>query len=467
MFWLIVWALFTRLPQIISGTIPFSFDHGRDSLAVLHLIKTFNPVFIGPWTSIPGLFFGPGWYYLLAPAYLFSQGSPLAGPITMFLLSLVGIILAYKYLGIFEAIMLATAPLWLQLSTGAANPFPMAFIGLFLIIALKRNLNPLVTGLILGLGFHFSSALAVFWLLLVPFFIKLKRWPKLGLGVLITFIPQLLFELKHNFSQFKAVVSYFTAGESQHLTPGKIAIVTKSVINELNLAILPDNLVLKAIGIAILGLGLIYLIAKHKLDRWFWQWLVLIILPTVGFWWLHYNPWYAYGLTPLTVVLVASILRRLPKPIAWLYCLLLILGSVLRKNPDLSTYKAFLPAKMTALNYVYDQSAGQPFASYHYLPEIYDYAYQYLYLWQAFRGRPLPVEFSYQPQAPTYVKEKADLLAKLPPSSGEAQKIFLIIEKPDNVWHYPLDSWLGQIGYKEVIDKKIICPELEVWQVVR
>ena len=121
---------------------------------------------------------------------------------------------------------------------------------------------------------------------------------------------------------------------------------------------------------------------------------------------------------------------------------------------------------MAAINYVYEKSAGQPFASYHYLPEIYDYAYQYLYIWQGFKGKPLPVEFSYQPQAPTYIKEKADLLVKLPSSSGEPQKIFLIIEKPDNVWHYPLDSWLQKIGYREVIDKKIIGPELEVWQVV-
>ena len=406
MFWLIVLTLFTRLPQILSGIIPFSFDHGRDSLAVLHLIKTFNPVFIGPWTSIPGLFFGPGWYYLLAPAYLIFKGNPLAGPITMLLLNLISIGLAYKYLGVFEAVMIATAPLWLQLSTGAANPFPMVLIGLLLIIALKRKMNPVITGLILGLGFHFSSALSVFWLVLVPFFIKLSKWPKLALGVFIAFIPQLLFEVKHNFSQTRAIINYFAAGESQRINPGKITIVTKSVINELSLAILPDALILKVIGASILFFGLICFIAKKRFDRWFLRLLILIIVPTIGFWWLHYNPWYAYGLTPLAVVLVGKILRRLPKPIAWLYCLLLIVGLVFRKNPDLSTYKAFLPAKMAAINYVYEKSAGQPFASYHYLPEIYDYAYQYLYLWQAFGSKPLPVEFSYQPQAPTYIKEK-------------------------------------------------------------
>src|SRR3989344_6959022 len=105
MFWLLAWAAFTRLPLIISGIIPFSFDHGRDSLAVLHLIKTLNPVFIGPWTSIPGLFFGPSWYYLLTPAYFLSQGNPVSAVWLMFFLGLIQIALAYKYFGVYEAIM--------------------------------------------------------------------------------------------------------------------------------------------------------------------------------------------------------------------------------------------------------------------------------------------------------------------------------------------------------------------------
>ncbi|KKU87680.1 MAG: hypothetical protein UY17_C0011G0002 [Candidatus Beckwithbacteria bacterium GW2011_GWC2_47_9] len=256
MIWLLAWAAFTRLPLILSGIIPFSFDHGRDSLAVLHLIKTLNPVFLGPWTSIPGLFFGPGWYYLLAPAYWLTQGSPLAGPLTMFSLSLIGIILAYKYLGVYEAIILATAPLWLQLATGAANPFPMTLVGLLLVIALKKGWNSLWLGLILGLGFHFSSALAILWLLVIPWLVKPKHWLKLLAGLFITFIPQLLFELKHNFSQTQAVISYFTAGESQSITPGKIAIVTQSIIHELNLAILPDVPWLAGLGVLIIAAGM-------------------------------------------------------------------------------------------------------------------------------------------------------------------------------------------------------------------
>jgi hypothetical protein len=441
-------VLFTRLPQILSYNIPFSFDHGRDSLAVLQLIKTFNPVFIGPWTSIPGLFFGPGWYYLLTPAYWLLGGNPLAGPLTMLVLNLLIVFLAKKFFGRYEAIIFTAAPLFLITSTGAANPFPMILLGLLLIIALEKNWPVFWSGFILGWAFHFSSALAILWLLPLLIIIKPRQWLKFFAGLILTFLPQLLFEIKHNFSQVRAVIDYFTAGESQHITPGKIQIVTNSVFHELSLAIWPN------IG-ALIIIPAFFLWSKIGL---------LILFPLIGFWFLHYNPWYAYGLAPLAVVLFGKILRRLPKFIAIAYCLLLIITLLIKKPSDLSGNKAMLQSKLAALNYIYYRADRQPFSSYHYLPEIYDYAYQYLYIWQAFKGRPLPVDFSYQPNAPVYIPEKASLLAKLPPPIGQPEKIFLIIEQPDNIWHYPFESWLKQIGYSEIIDKKIIGPELEVWQ---
>ena len=472
MIWLLAWAAWTRLPIIASGTMLFGFDQGRDALAVLHLIKTLNPVFIGPWTSIPGLFFGPGWYYLLAPAYWLTQGNPLSGPLTMFVLGLIGIALAYKYLGAYEAIIMATAPLWLQLATGAGNALPMTLIGLLLVIILGKN-RPLLLGLVLGLGFHFSSALAILWLLVIPWLVKPNHWLKLALGIFLAFIPQLLFELKHNFSQTQAVISYFAAGESQKFSLGKISTVNHSVINELALAVLPDITWLKIAGSAILLAGTCLVIKQKKFEFWP-KILLLTVVPVIGFWFLHYNPWYSYGLLPLAVIATAKILRALPRPLAWIFILLLLINSTIKfyrfetyDKAVLSNHKGFLTAKLQALDYIYAQAGSQPFASYHYHPEIYDFAYQYLYIWQGFKGKPLPVEFSYEPGAPAYVNEKASLLAKLPPATGQPKVIFLIIEKPDNVWHYPLDSWLGQIGYKEVIDKKIIGPELEVWQVVR
>lgn len=456
MLWfLLVWSLFSRLPRLLSETIIFGFDQGRDALTILRLITSGNPVFVGPSTSIPGLFFGPGWYYLQAPVSLLLQGNPLAGSWTMLVLSLAMIILASKYLGVIEAVIFSAAPLWLELATGSGNALPMGLIGLLLVITLKNRWPALWLGIILGLGFHFSSALSILWLLIVPWLIKPKQWPRLALGILITFIPQLLFELKHGFSQTRAVIDYFSAGESQQINPGKISLVTRAVIHELNLAILPDSPWLTWPGVLIISAGIR-----------FWPALApLILVPLVGFWFLHFNPWYVYGLAPLAVAAAGKILRLLPKPLTYSLLLLLIL-SALKPSPRPVNHKGFLSAKIQALDYVYQQAGGRPFASYHYHPEIYDYAYQYLYLWQAFKGQPLPVEFSYQPSAPVYIHEKADLLSKLPQANGKPEVIFLIIEKPDNLWHYPFESWLKNINYRQIVSRKTIGPELEVWQAV-
>ncbi len=466
---LLLFALATRLPHLFDYNIPFSFDHGRDSLAILDLIKTGTLKFIGPWTSIQGLFFGPGWYYLLAPLYWLLNGNPLAGPLTMQIVSLITIALAYKYFGIYEAIIFASAPIFTIISVSAANPFPMVLIGLLILICLKNpSRHPMSLGLLISLGFHFSSALAIFYLLIIPLILLIRKiklsLKKFIIGLIIPFIPQILFEIKHNFLEVRSLVSYFAAGESQQINPGKVEIVTKSIFSELSLAILPGTAWLNYLGLGLLIIGIVYLIAKRKINTFWPETVLFILIPTVGYWFLHYNVWYVYGLMPVIVIAVGQILRSTPKIITYSYLGLLIIGAI--KIPVRQTGAGFLPVKLQVLDYIYDQAQGKPFSSYQYLPNIYDYAYQYLYLWQGFNGRPLPVEFSYQSGEISYVTEKPDLLKLLPTATKPAEVVFLIIEKPENIWHYPLQSWLGNIKYSEIVNKKEFGLELEVWKII-
>jgi len=57
------------------------------------------------------------------------------------------------------------------------------------------------------------------------------------------------------------------------------------------------------------------------------------------------------------------------------------------------------------------------------------------------------------------------LLSKFETKEIKPDLIFLIIEKPENVYHYPFQSWLNNIKYSEIISKKEFGPELEVWQI--
>ena len=138
LFLILCFSLLTHYFLLKAGVINFQFDHGKDSLAVMDMWLNKNLKLIGPWTSIPGLYFGPAWYYLLLPAFVIGGWSPVAPVWMMTFLLLLQIYLIYHYFGKEEAIIMATAPLWFSISTSSWNPFPMTFISLIILIVLKK-----------------------------------------------------------------------------------------------------------------------------------------------------------------------------------------------------------------------------------------------------------------------------------------------------------------------------------------
>ena len=479
-------ALATRLPYLINQDVAFDFDHGRDALAVLDLYKLKNLKFVGPWTSIPGLFFGPAYYYLLAPLAWLSKGHPLSQATTLFLLGLVQIVVAFKYFGFWESLIVATAPAWTMIAVGASNAFPMTLVSWLMLIILKTAIDKknvsvkqvFCLGTVISLGFHFSSALAIFYLIALPIILtknrlKLNRkkivW---GLsGFLLVFLPQILFEIKNHFIELKGVMEYLKHGEKHRLSINKLKYITKQIAHELSASSLPE---IKNywLGTAVAGLGLVNMGLKKIRFKYWFELLILTIIPLIGFSGLHYNPWYVYGLFPIAVIVMGQIIKQSPKLIKGLFLGLLLLSPILglhkyysQSQPMYQSGRVFYKNKLEAIKAVYSLAEDQSFAVYTYTAEIYDYAYQYLFFWQALGGRSLPIEFSYKPGEISYVKEKVNLLSLFPVNKQAAEKIFLIINLPENKFHYPLQQWLDQLGVKQVMSKKAISKELEVWQV--
>jgi len=132
-------AAIIRFLYINDNMVPFLFDHGKDSLAVLHMIAVPKLKYIGPWTSIPGLYFGPAWYYLLAPFYLLSGFNPASSGIAMTVLVLLQIYLVYKYFNIQSAVTMAFSGFWVMISVSAWNPYPMTLLTILILILLKKQ----------------------------------------------------------------------------------------------------------------------------------------------------------------------------------------------------------------------------------------------------------------------------------------------------------------------------------------
>lgn len=484
-------AFFLRIGYLIGNTIPFAFDHGKDSLAIMDMLLNLSPKFIGPWTSIPGLYFGPGWYYLLAPFYVLLGYNPIGGAVVMLLLVLLQIGLAYRYLGKWEAAILTTAPLWFILSKSAWNPYPMTLLSLVLIILLKisaeaRKLTParaLGLGLATSFGFHFSAAFAIFYPVIILaalaiFRIRLTlRSVLFGLvGFALPFLPHLLFELRYNFSQVRAVLAYFQKGESHAFGWEKIQSVVTTSLGEIRLGILPESNYLGTFSLALplLLLGLLIGVAirttkgSPEIQRAFLLSFLFIVFPIFCFFFLHFNVWYVYAMVPAAVWLVGSLLRRSPSWLKVIYLFLLFLGPVmaysqyfLGERELLLQGRGFLPVKLQAIELIQEKAGSRRYASYQYVPDIYDFSYQYIYFWKALEGKPLPVEFSYQPGENSYVVQKPELLQHFTVAEGEPEVIFYIVEKPENEEF--LSRWWDAQQFSKIEETIELSPELTLY----
>lgn len=491
LFFLILLAILVRIILIWPNNIVFNFDQGKDSLAILDLIKNFHPKLIGPWTSIPGLYFGAGWYYLLAPVFFLTNGNPMSGVLIMILLNALSVYLTYKYISKFSAILIAFAPVFLTYSLSAWNPFPMSFLLILIFIFLQKkeflnNYNLFFLGFCLSLGFHFSSAYAFFltigiFLLLLKrkiinkLKLKLKHFLILGFGFILPFLPQLIFEFRHNWIETKAIVNYFF--NSQTIEEKNLFLINvKTALKELSLSFLPrvnypafDRLFL-ILAFLILALSFILFIRKKRKLKYFWELLFLVVLPIFGITSLHFNIWYLVGMMPIVAFFIGQFFEKQPSFLKFFYLFLIFMSIILKINfyfendrNHLQTVKSFLPVKLKTIDKIRELSDGESFSSYHYVSEIYDYSYQYLYFWQAFQGEDLPVEFSYAPGEISYVKEKPRLLKKLnyKEKNKKPKYVFYIVEKPSNQEF--LDQWWGRQKYNQIIKEIKISEHVKLY----
>ncbi|MBD3250808.1 MAG: hypothetical protein GF381_04565 [Candidatus Pacebacteria bacterium] len=496
---LLVVIIITRLPIFLSGVVPFTFDHGKDSLAVLDMMLNLDLKLIGPWTSIPGLYFGPAWYYLLLSAYWLGQANPIAPVVLMTLLLMVQVVIAYRFLGRLYALVFGFAPIAWTISTSAWNPFPMTLISLLILVIFNQLKDQkqtrwqqiLTLGLAAGFGFHFSSAFAVFMpvLILVSLWLlKVKlSWQKLfvfGLGLLIPFLPQLVFELKHSFGQTKAVLSYFSQGQAVSPSLAELRWMIGQYLTELLVYTLPTpwlpiSELMNLVKYSVLGLTALFVSRRWHLEKSKPSLNVLtlisliwITVPFFGFIFLHFNLWYLLAMAPWAIYIFVRLLWQTPRSWRLVVVFLFLITPItsafrfeLIDRHQLALKRDFLPSKIEALAWIDQQAAGQSFSSYHYVPHIYDYSYQYLYYQRALSNKPLPVEFSYQPNETNYVQQKAvlqsyfskrDLVQEALP-----QHIFFIVEKAENQDY--LDQWWGRQQFGQIIKSKQVSSELQVF----
>ncbi len=474
---LLIVALLSRGWYVTHHAFAFSFDHGKDALNVLEMWLHKTPKLVGPWTSIPGLYFGPAWYYFLLGCYLVGGWSPAAAVWGMVILALVQIVLVYHFFGKTAATIVTAGTLWLTVSTSAWNPFPLTLVSWGLMILLHYSARDkkltwqraLLFGLLASLGFHFSSAYAIFYPIIILICwlierliinIKVIFWT--ALGFVLPFVPQLLFEMRHDWLETRAVIAYVTQGGDKDDTLGwvRVSEVVSKSVGEIKTAVLPDLywpgftsfLTLLIVVSLLLGVGVFawkIIRRQSKLPELAAEALVFIVVPLLGFCFLHFNLWYLLGMMPAAVILVAGVIDAQNQSWQWCWRALYLVGlvTVLAREfwwQDVTKIDVHYHQLETVWARVLAESAGQPIRVYVYEPWIYDFAWQYEILRRALvRGEVLPVEFAYQPGEIVYVPGKQEWLERLPLPEASAAATFYILHNPQEDNDF-FSRWRGQ-----------------------
>jgi hypothetical protein len=133
-------AAFTRLWNI-SGSLEFLGDQGRDALLVQRIFADFDPVFIGPVTSVGNMYLGPLYYYFMLPFLMLSYPSPVGPAYAVAILGIITtgliVVLGKKLVGlpasILAAALFAIHGVVIQYSRFSWNPNPAPFAALLMV----------------------------------------------------------------------------------------------------------------------------------------------------------------------------------------------------------------------------------------------------------------------------------------------------------------------------------------------
>lgn len=491
-------GLLYRLTLTADGNFLFNMDNGRDMVDVREMVELKKFRLTGPTSAVEGLFNGPIWYYLLAIPFILSDGDPYGSILLEMVLWAVGGFFLLKLTSRFGVLALVVSGvIWVAsnyivlASVYAFNPNPVTFLTPLLIYLIEKYLTTkkLVYSILMwflgGLFFNFEMNFGVY----VPPIIfltivfskrgKLIKERNLWLGFLIfvaVLLPQVIFDLRHQFIMSKSVLHFLSESEvakSFNQVP-RIKLVYESFFNTLS-ATFFNQKILTQLAVILFLFSLFKFLKKRKeyKEVLFIICIMFILIPFIGYILLpvQVNPWHLGAEMVATIFLVSAVLSILSKlGLIARGTSLIISGLIIfyavsnlfqyfthdrfQANLDPSSYKN----EIAAIDYVYQKAEGNNFKVYTYLPSVIDYPYQYLFWWHGQkRYGYIPGEYAYSPNKPQYISNKEQFEGRKDNFSG----LIFLIKEPDRIGYRT--AWEGDFRGLEFISKEMVGPlEVEI-----
>ena len=226
--------MFLRLYRI-GDFYMFLADQGRDAVIIRRIILLQKFPLIGPPSSIGEVFLGPFYYYVVAPFLWLFQSNPVGLAVGVAVLSVLASYLIFyvvdklvsRKAALILSVFIASSALLVDIGRFSWNPnllpyFSFITVSLFYLAlhGKKPVLYSLLFGVFFGLSFqlhHLAGLLALPVALYFLLFLWRKRSisalriiPFSALGFLLTLLPFVVFELRHNFLNSQNLLSLFT-----------------------------------------------------------------------------------------------------------------------------------------------------------------------------------------------------------------------------------------------------------------
>lgn len=417
-----------RSSGIISNSFAFTYDVGRDMLAVENMVVNHKIPLIGQTTGVGGIFYGPWWYYILSIPFFIFSGNPQGVAFFMVFIGISTILLGYiigkkiggDFLGIIFSALISISPLMILTSSQIWNPnlIPFFILLVFLMLYLlfsdtksrttKTKHLLILLGLFLGIiidleivfGILYSIGIFISLIFVFRKGLKIKELSFFILGLLLIFSPRIIFEVRHDFLMTKTLIGTFSNGlmsAKQSSIFDELFSRTISLLSAWNATLAGQNSMIGFILITLVFLSLLFLYKEIENTQKQFIKTILIVIATflagVTFFNQAIWPHYLVGLPIFYILFLSLIINRIWIALkkSWVIFFILfflfwinlnpiqVLGNITK--PVWEGNAAVYRNQVAVVDYIYKQAKGKNFKYIVYTPAVQDYTYRYLFSW--------------------------------------------------------------------------------------
>ena len=411
----------------IDKILGFYYDQGRDALVIWDLWHKGKLFLVGPTTGIAGIFRGPYYYWLIAPFYLLGQGNPIWPSVFLSVTTMLAAVMAYvlgskinRVTGLFATLIASFSFNIVMASRWLSNPTPMLLLSMILVwgmllVSEGKRWGWSVIAATAGLSlFNFGSAGEVFYFLALFIFIiwQRKNWPSKKQLIIscvlftLTFLPLLLFDLKHdgilrnNIGKFLFSEKSFAA-PTWHFVWDKLDFYYQVFTNK----IFNGRYFQEQAIFYVIAAGFFFYLRDIWKNNLFKILILLFVSVCFGLVFFQGNfgniyDYYLTGYYLIFILLFSITLGFIWKTKVGKLFVLYFFYLFFVNNYDVLKYKLSdgcngpnsicLVNQLQAVDWIYTNAEKKPFNVDVYVPPVIPYAYDYLFLWRPttprFRG---------------------------------------------------------------------------------